>query len=331
MSHPAIRGGGDAARTEVVGVIGGGAFGHALAKVARRRGTEVVLWSRRRVELPEGVRGAGTLAEVAQAAPLLFFCVPAAHAREVLRALGDHVDGGHLLVHGARGLEEHTVGGATSSRTVSQIVREETPMRRVGVMAGPLVPHELEDAIPSAIVVASRYPEVRAAAQAALSQEALRVYGSDDLTGVELSAALMTVVAMASGLVTGLGGGVSTRALIVARGIAQSARVLEAMAGRSRTLAGLGGIGEVFVTAQGVESPDYRLGLAIASGTDPHEALRTAGRSCEAPSVARCVAAIAREHAVRAPLFNAVVEIVDGKRPPAAALREFFISAPTEI
>lgn len=330
MSHPSISGEGAAAHADVVGVIGGGAFGHALAKVARQRGTNVVLWSRREVELPEGVRRAGSLAELASAAPLLFFCVPAAHARSVLRALGDHVDGGSLIVHAARGLEEHAEGGATSSKTVSQIVRDETVVRRVGVIAGPLVPSELELGLPSAIVVASRYPEVRAAAQAALSQEALRVYGSDDLTGVELSAALMTVVALVSGLVTGLGGGVSTRGLVVARGIAQSARVLEAMAGRSRTLAGLGGIGEVFVTAQGVESPDYQLGFAIARGKDPHEALREAGRSCEAPSVARCAAAIAREHSVRAPLFNAVVEIVDGKRHPEAALREFFISAPTE-
>lgn len=325
MKHPPL----DVGRCDAVSVIGAGGFGHALARVALRRGTQVTLWSRRaEADLPQGARRAGSLAEAAGAAPVLFFCVPAAQARAVLRQLGDSVDGGHLLVHAARGLEPHP---QPTPVPVSTIVREETAIRRVGVIAGPLVPSELEAAIPSAIVVASRYPEVRQAAQAALSQEALRVYGSDDLTGVELSAALMTVVALGAGLVTGLGGGISTRALIVARGLAQSARVLEAVGAKVRTLSGLGGIGEVFVTGQGTESPDYQLGLALARGADPATAYAQVGRSCEAPSVARTVTALAADRRIRAPLFSAVHEIVDGRRPPGSALRDFFINAPTEI
>ena len=314
---------------QAAAIIGGGAFGHALARVALRRGTKVTVWSRRAdAAIPAGAGRAATLAEAAAAAPLLLLCVPAAHARAVLRQLGDAVDGGHLLVHAARGLEP---GGAPRPVTVSAIVRDETPIRRVGIIAGPLVPAELEASIPSAIVVASRYPEVRQAAQAALSQPDLRVYGSDDLTGVELSAALMTVVALGAGLVTGLGGGASTRALVVARGIAQSARVLEAMGAKVRTLSGLGGVGEAFVTAQGIESPDYDMGLALARGERPAAGATPAGRSSEALSVARAIAAFVAEQRMRAPLFNAIVEIFDGQRPPEEALREFFVSAPTEL
>lgn len=318
-----------AAETAVI--IGAGSFGRALARVALRRGTRVVMWSRRpgeRDPMVDGAERVGSLAEAASASPLLFFCVPAAHARQILRQLGDHLGGAHLLVHAARGLDpSSTPPGAP----VSRIVREETPIRRVGVLAGPLVPAELEAAIPSAIVVASRYPEVCRATQDALSQEALRVYGSDDLAGVELAAALMTVVALTAGLVTGLGGGVSTRGLIVARGLAQSARVLESLGARVRTLAGLGGVGEAFVTAQGTASPDYELGLALARGVPYAQALADVGRSCEAPSVARCISALARERGIRAPIFTAVDEIVEGRRPPVEALREFFVSAPTEI
>ena len=313
-----------------VGIIGAGPFGRALAAVAARRGARVVMWSRRpqgSLALPEGVEYA-SLAELAKRARLLFFCAPAAWARPILRQLGDVVDGSHLLVHAARGFED---GTSASPVTVSQIAREETPLRRVGVLAGPLVPSELEAAIPSAVVVASRFPEVAVAAQEALSQEALRVYGSDDLVGVELSAALMTVVALTSGLVTGLGGGISTRALIVARGIAQSARVLDALGAKTRTLAGLGGVGEVFVTASGVESPDYELGLAIGRGGDVDAAIAALLRSSEAPSVARSIAQVVDKKKLRAPIFRAVVEIVEGKRPPREALREFFISAPTEV
>jgi glycerol-3-phosphate dehydrogenase (NAD(P)+) len=306
-------------------IVGGGAFGRALAAVATRHGTRAAVWSRREeLELPVGARAVKTLGEGAAEASLIFFCVPASHARPVLHQLGDVVTGSHLLIHVGRGLEP-------PGTTISQIVREETPIRRVGVMAGPLVPEELAASIPSAIVVASRFPEVIAAAQGALSQPDLRVYGSDDLTGVELSAALMTVLSLIAGVVTGLGGGVSTRALIVARGIAQSARVLEAMGAKVRTLSGLGGVGEVFVTAQGVTSPDYDLGLAIAKGQSYEEARSSVGRSSEAPSVAACIAEIAAKKKVRAPIFRAAHEILEGKRKPEEALREFFVAAPTEI
>lgn len=308
-------------------VIGAGAFGLALAQVLRRRGAEVTLWSRRQeVVLPEGIRRAASLAEATRGGRLLFFCAPAAHARPLLRQLGDVVDGGHLLVHVARGLE------SPAGRPVSEIVREETPIRRVGVLAGPLVPAELAAALPSAIVVASRFPEVPKAAQEALAQPALRVYASDDLAGVELAAALMTVVALATGIAAGLGGGISTRALVVARGLAQSARILEAAGAKARTLAGLGGIGEVFVTAQGVTSPDYELGLAIARGEDPEAAMLQSGRSAEGPQVARCMRTWDLAHHVRAPLFDAIAEIVEHKRPPEQVLRELLGgSAPTEL
>lgn len=292
---------------ERVGILGAGAFGRALARVALRRGSEVILWSRRDdVQLPAGVVRARDLAGVAEAR-LLFLCVPAAHMRPLLRAFGDVAHGGHLMVHAARGL-------GPGGEPVSTMVREETPIRRVGVLAGPLVPGELEAAMPSAIVVASRYPEVPVAARAALAQDELRVYASDDLAGVELAAALMTVIALAAGVAAGLGGGISTRALVVTRGIAQAARILEALGARARTLAGLGGVGEVFVTAAGMESPDYDLGVKLAYGMSLEAGLAALGRSAEGPEVARQVAALCRDKGVSAPIFSGVAALVDGER-----------------
>ena len=316
-----------AATPPPVVIVGAGPFGRALAQVAARRGARVTLWSRRgEAELPAGTHRAVTLAEAAAAAKLIYFCAPASQARALLSKLGDVTDGGHLLVHAARGVE------APAGTTLSEIVRHETPIRRVGVLAGPLVPRELEAAIPSAIVVASRFPEVIAAAQRSLGQPALRVYGSDDLVGVELSAALMTVIALACGLAAGLlegqarqplhgsTGGVSTRAVVVARGLAQAARILESLGAKARTLAGLGGVGEVLVTSQGVESPDHALGVAIGRGTPAAQALAALGRTAEGPQVARVVAAIAKARKVNASLFAAVADVMDGKKAPIEAL-----------
>ncbi len=311
-----------------VTILGAGAFGRALGQVAARRGTQVVVWTRRPdVPLPEGLQRAATLQEAVAPSQLLFFCAPAAHARPLLRALGDVAHGGHFLVHAARGLEPCDEGGLP----VSEIVRQETPIRRIGVLAGPLVPEELAAAIPSAIVVASRFPEVSQAAQEALAQEALRVYASDDLLGVEYSAALMTVLALAAGLATGLGGGVSTRSLVITRGLAESGRLLEALGGRVRTLVGLGGIGEVFVTAQGIESPDYHLGVALAQGATADSVRTRLGRSSEGPQMARLAAQLAAAKKVRAPLFHAIAEIVDGKPPRETLSALIGGSAPTEI
>src|SRR5262249_55442533 len=99
----------------------------------------------------------------------------------------------------------------------------------------------------------------------------------------------------------------------------------------ARTLAGLGGVGSLFVTAHGVESPDYELGLAIAHGPDVATAMASVGRTSEAPSVARYVARVAAEKRIRATLFGAIAEILDGRRTPGELTRDFFVAAPTEM
>ncbi|HLM71432.1 MAG TPA: NAD(P)-binding domain-containing protein, partial [Polyangiaceae bacterium] len=140
-----------------VGIVGGGAWGVALALAAHRTGSDVVLFTRR--EHPEGERGlnvTSSYAEVAKAR-LLVIAVPSAVARTVLRSLGDHLDGSHLVIHGVRGL------GIEHLETVSDIVREETPARRLGALGGPVQADELTAGRPSAMVCGSRFPEVIAA------------------------------------------------------------------------------------------------------------------------------------------------------------------------
>ena len=306
----------DAGEPITIAILGAGNFGRALARVAHRRGTKVLLWSRKPIAetLPEGVRAITSLEEAATAR-LLFLCAPAAHSRPLLRALGNETGGGHFLVHAARGL-------GADGEPVSDMVRHETPIRRIGVLAGPLVPDELAAAMPSAIVVASRFPEVPTAARAALAQDVLRVYGSDDLAGVELAAALMTCIALAAGVAAGLGGGISTRALVVTRGLAQAVRVLEAMGAKGRTLAGLGGIGEVFVTASGIESPDYDLGMKLAKGMTLDAAIAALGRSAEGPEVARQVAALCVKKGVNAPIFTGIAALASGQRSVKDGVKE---------
>src|SRR5262249_2365045 len=144
------------------------------------------LYSRRENSEAEaaGVRRTVDYAEVA-AAHLLIIAVPTTVVRAVLRVLGDYLDGSHLVVHGIRGLDRDQLA------TISDIVREETPVRRLGALGGPVQADELIRGRPSAMVCGSRYAEVIAAVTAAFQHNALRVYGTPDLRGLEWASALV--------------------------------------------------------------------------------------------------------------------------------------------
>ena len=184
-----------------VGIVGGGPWGTALALAARRAGSEVVLFSRRSQPEVQGyARVTGDYAEIARS-QLVVIAVPSTVVRPVLRALGDHLDGSHLVVHGIRGL------GHEYLETVSDIVREETPARRLGALGGPVQAEELLVGRPSAIMCGSHYPEVHAAVTAAFQHGMLRVYGTPDLRGLEWASALVGCLAIGVGFAEQAGAG----------------------------------------------------------------------------------------------------------------------------
>src|SRR5579859_2331215 len=164
-----------------VAVVGGGAWGLALASAAARTGGTTLLLSRRAHDgaLPRGVELAREEREVAERARLVLLAVPSGVAREVSRALGAHLDGRHFVVHGVRGL----VGDAME--TISDVVRDETPVRRLGALGGPALASDLIAGKPSVLVCGSRYPEVNRALTEVFACTTLRPYAIDDLLGLE--------------------------------------------------------------------------------------------------------------------------------------------------
>jgi glycerol-3-phosphate dehydrogenase (NAD(P)+) len=280
-----------------VGNIGAGAFGTALADVIASAGRRVLLetgdvelarelngrHTHRRlpgITVSPRVRATASVPEVVGEARLLVLAVSSRRAREVVPELGKVTTGAHAIVHAIGALVQH--GGAGSAMVrMSELLRLETPVRRLGVLVGPALARDLAERRPAALVVASPYAEVVSAAQRALSTPpTLRVYGSRDLVGAEIASALAGAFTLGLGMADTLDFGPGPRALLITRGMAEGARLLIAAGGQARTMAGLAGLGNVLARSSpgaAEHSDDYQLGVALARGQarGTSEGLRT--------------------------------------------------------
>jgi glycerol-3-phosphate dehydrogenase (NAD(P)+) len=329
--------------TGALGVVGAGGFGAALAAVVGRAGHPVVVWSatqdtvdeinRERtlrarlpdVRFPDAVRATADPAELAAAARLVVLAVSSTEARERARALGEVVDGRHMLVHAIGAL-----AGPEDAR-FSQVLDDETPARRVGALAGPALPADLVAGRFAAMVCASPFDEVTREARRLLNlPPAIRLYTSRDLPGVELAATLAGPYTIALGLADSLEMGPGPRAVLVTRVVAEAQRLVVALGGEERTFTGLAGLGNLLVRTSpgsGNHAPGYQFGRALSQGA----AVADGGRVPEAARAAGAALRLARRLGQRAPVLEAVASIIDGRatlRDAAAALSDTV--APTE-
>jgi glycerol-3-phosphate dehydrogenase (NAD(P)+) len=299
-----------------VAVVGAGGFGRALAIASARVGRRVIVYSREKRELDnERIRVTGDLSEIAEA-ELVFLAVPSPHIPDVAERLGHHLDGRHLVVHVSRGL----VGDEL--QTVSEVVRDLTPVRRVGALAGPLVAATMAKGEPAGGIVGTLFPEVADAVSDALMGPRLRIYRTDDVVGVELAAALGGVVALAMGYALAMNLGPGTLGVLATRGLFEAARIGAGRGASERTFAGLAGVGDLIAAVAGDGRPEVAFGHALAKGKPLEEAANSAGAYVEGAKIAPRVSAWADRTKVSVPLTNAVAKLMAGTTPPAEILRQ---------
>lgn len=300
-----------------VGIVGGGPWGRALAKAARRTGAEVILHSRR--EAPgddDGFHVSVDYRDVCSA-QLVVIAVPSSVARSVLGSLGDHLNGQHFVVHGVRGLSAETL------ETLSDVVREETPVRRLGALGGPVQANELIRGRPSAMVIGSKFPEVIQAVQRAFQNSNLRVFGTDDLRGLEWASALVGCLAIGVGYVEQAGAGPGLLAALISRGVDEAARIMAAAGCEERTMLGLGGYGDLLASIALDDRPEVVLGKSLAKGMSLDEAIEMAKLRVEAIPLIPRILAFAKERRVEAATFSALADILSGARPEALVEKMF--------
>ncbi|RYE90239.1 MAG: glycerol-3-phosphate dehydrogenase [Myxococcales bacterium] len=289
-----------------VAVIGGGLWGQGLAKAAARSGAKVTLVSRRPPEglhLSAGIAHASSY-EAARSAKLIILATPTHVVRQVARELGDHLDGSHYVVHGVRGLVHDDTG--PSLHTVSDVLREELPARRLGALGGPALAEDLDAGRPSVLVSASRFPEVNRALADAFTVPMLRVYSTSDLRGLEWASALVGCLAIGIGFAKGVGLSPGLVAAVLCRSMAEAGRIASAAGGDEHTLLGLGGYGDLLASVEMEDRPEVVLGRALAGGATVAEALEKTGARVEAVDLLPRVVEFARTHGVRAPIFAAL-------------------------
>ena len=300
----------------MIGVIGAGAFGTALAVVQASAGRAVTLWGRDGgamarmrsdrmnaerlpgVALPPTVECATDLAALDGAEALLL-------------ALPAQMTGAFLAEHGAA-LPEAPLTlcakglGRERFRLQSAIATEACPGRPLAVLTGPGFAGEIARGLPTALTLASADAELARDLQALLATPRMRLYATDDVTGAQIGGALKNVTAIACGMSDGARLGHSARAALMTRGFAEMTRLAVAMGARAETLAGLSGLGDLSLTCNSAQSRNFALGLALGSGREPP------GGTVEGVATARAACHLAATLDVEMPIAAAVADVLDG-------------------
>ena len=305
-----------------IGVIGGGAFGTAMACVVRRSGHEVVIWAREPevvaainndrlnpVFLP-GVRlvpGIAATSELGQAASadFLLLAPPAQHMRAVTAQLRPHLKDGTPVVTCSKGIERGTCA------LMSQVVAETLPAARVAVLSGPSFANEISIDLPTAVALACTDPALGERLAKDIQNPRFRILVTDDVVGAQLGGVLKNVLAIACGIVTGKKLGNNARAMLVALGLAETARLGLAMGARLETFMGLAGIGDMDLSCHSPTSRNMSLGIALGEGRKLHDVLGERVTVQEGVHSAEGVAALARRHGVEMPITAAVDRVLN--------------------
>ena len=315
-----------------IGILGGGSWGTALAHIASANGHPVLQWLRDAetadevnqrhtnekylpgLQLSERIEATTELARLGAECRLILVVVPSQHLRGVVSALGEHLDGGHMLVHGVKGFEAGTF------KRMSTILKEETCVKKIGVLSGPNLAKEVAFGQPSATVVASKYREVIEAARAAFAGKTFRVYANDDLVGTEMGGALKNILALASGMAHGLGFGENTKALILTRGLAEIARLGVHLGAKPATFSGLSGIGDLMATCFSPLSRNYQVGVRLAEGEQLEAIINAMNQVAEGVKTTRAVFEYAQAEGVYMPITEGVYRILYQQISPKIVL-----------
>lgn len=318
--------------TDQVAIIGAGAWGTTLAVMLAAAQRPVNLWAHsteasrllenerenRRylpgVAFPPNIRIATDDAYLSEPHRLYVLAVPSAHLRMTVRRLAPLLDGNAALLSVVKGIEAET------QLRMSEVIEAELPGRRTAVLSGPNLAREIAAGKPAGSVIASPDGQLASELATMLASERFRVYTNPDVVGVELCGALKNVVALAAGMVDGLGLGDSAKAGIITRGLAEMTRLGMAAGANPLTFAGLAGVGDLIATCMSPLSRNRRAGELMATGMSWSDAASRLDGVAEGVSTVRGALALAAQHGVELPIAEQVAAVVHDGREPLTAV-----------
>lgn len=302
---------------QTIGIIGGGAWGTALAQNFANAGKDVLVWAREEevvssinnnhentmflagVKLHENIKATGSLT-VAAKADVLLMVTPAQHLRTTLESMKAELNETKPIVICAKGVE------INSGLLLSQIAAEAAPKSPIAILTGPTFAAEIARGLPSAVTLAMKDKGDAEKLAEALNTRSLRMYASDDIIGAQIGGAVKNVIAIACGVIEGKKLGDSARAALVTRGLAEIARLGSALGAKKETLMGMCGVGDLILTCSSMQSRNFSLGYALGQGESLESILAKRNSVTEGVHTAKALAVMAKNNAVEMPISDAM-------------------------
>ena len=318
-----------------IGVLGAGAWGTTLADLLARKGAGVTLWAREpevvesinaehvnQVFLPDAplapaVWATGDVAAAVRDAEVIVSAAPSHVVGTIISQAVPALTGRPLVVSVSKGLDPDRLS------TLSCVLRELLPAGiEIAVLSGPSFAQEVYARQPTAVVAAAREHAVAQRVQQIFATSYLRVYWHTDVVGVELAGALKNVIALAAGMLEGLGLGHNTRAALITRGLAEITRLGVALGAEPATFAGLAGMGDLILTATGPQSRNHALGVELGRGKRLDEALAGRPTVAEGVNTARAAVTLGERHGVELPIARELTEVLFRGKTPRQAVSD---------
>ena len=318
-----------------IAVVGAGSWGTAIADLLATKGYQVDLWvfekevrdhiekfHENKLFLPDhtlapNLSSSNDLAGVVSAKDLIVIVVPSHVMRAVTQKMAGHLSAGTIITSASKGIEQKT------HLTMSGVIKENLPevaAERMAVMSGPSFAREVAQRMPTSVTVACRDPEISARVQHVFATPYFRVYTSDDLVGVELGGSVKNVIAIASGILDGLGMGLNTRAALITRGMTEVRRLGLHLGANPRTFTGLAGFGDLVLTCTGNLSRNYTVGIKLGKGKKLKQILDEMHMVAEGVKTAKSVYNFSRKLGVEMPICHEIYRILYEDLSPKEAV-----------
>jgi len=304
-----------------ISVIGSGSWGIALSIYLAKQGNTIKVWSfdeneknkineekkcifLPNIELPEGIVCTNSYEEALEGAEIILHVTPSKFVRNTIKGYKEFIKPEQILLMCSKGFEAET------NLTLDDVIKEELPNVKYGILSGPSHAEEVAIGVPTALVVASTDDEVNTKVSNVFKSKLLRIYHTTDVKGVELGGALKNIIAFCAGAAVGLNFGDNTFAMLATRGLVEVARLGVAMGGDLKTFYGLTGLGDLIVTCGSQHSRNRRAGELIAKGFSVEEAKKQIGMTIESIDNIEVAYALAKKYNVEMPIVETAYKVL---------------------
>lgn len=336
-----------------IGVIGAGSFGTAIANLLAEN-NKVLIYARRqevvdrinkermnaRQKMADNITATVSLEEVTGQCDILYPMLPSSSCAEVFQNMAPLLRPDHILIHGTKGFVLDLPDGKTIDdfKTLSkeyilpitELIHRKTVVIRVGVVSGPNLSAELAAGQPAGAVVASRFDEVIKVGRRTLKSQRFQVFGSNDMTGVELAGTLKNIIAIASGALSGLDMGDNARSLLIAKSLSEMVRIGKMLGADVKSFLGVAGIGDIIATASSSKSRNFTVGYRLAQGETLQHIIETSEEVAEGVYTVKIVKKLADHYRVRVPIIQMIHKALYEDLPVKEAI-DYLMRYPFEI